>query len=91
MALAKVTSKGQITIPLSVRQKLSLEAGSRIDFVLTPEGKYVIEPVHSSIRALEGVFHRAGQSPVSLDEMDDAIAAEAAGAAHHQPQADPAK
>lgn len=90
MALAKVTTKGQVTIPLEVRQKLSLEAGSRIEFVLTPEGKFVIEPVHSSIRSLEGVFHRAGRQSVSVDEMEEAIAVEAGGAAHDPPAADPA-
>lgn len=77
MVLAKVTSKGQVTIPLEVRRKLALETGSRIDFVLTAEGKYAIEPVTRSVSSLEGVFHQAGLEPVSLDDMQDAIAAEA--------------
>ncbi|MHA7154749.1 AbrB/MazE/SpoVT family DNA-binding domain-containing protein [Arthrobacter sp. TMN-50] len=77
MVLAKVTSKGQVTIPLEVRQKLALEPGSRVDFVLTAEGKLMIEPVESSVRSLEGIFHEAGRDPVSLDEMDRSIAAEA--------------
>lgn len=89
MTFAKVTSKGQVTIPLEVRQKLALETGSRIDFVLTPEGKFVIEPVHSSVRSLEGVFHRPGRTPVSLDEMDKAVAMEAGGGVHDQPAAGP--
>lgn len=81
MALAKVTGKGQVTIPVEVRRKLALEPGSRIDFVLTAEGNFVIEPVQSSIKSLEGVFHRPSQEPVSLDEMDEAIALEAGGTA----------
>jgi antitoxin PrlF len=79
MTIAKITSKGQVTIPLEVRQKLGLEAGSRIDFVLTSDGNVVIEPVHSSVKSLEGIFHRSGRKAVSLDEMEKAIAVEAAG------------
>lgn len=77
MPIAKITSKGQVTIPLEVRQRLALETGSRIDFVLTPEGSVVIEPVRSSLRSLKGVFHKVGRKPVSLTDMEDAIAAEA--------------
>ena len=77
VVLAKVTSKGQVTIPLEVRQKLALEPGSRVDFVLTAEGKLMIEPVETSVRSLEGIFHQAGREPVSLDEMDRSIADEA--------------
>lgn len=86
MTLAKVTSKGQVTIPLEIRQKLGLEAGSRIDFVLTGEGRVIVEPVHSSVKSLEGVFHNARQKPVSLAEMQDAIEEEAGSAAHGRPE-----
>lgn len=77
MTLAKVTSKGQVTIPLEIRQKLGLEAGSRIDFVLTDEGRVVVEPVLSSLKSLEGVFHDARRKPVSLADMQNAIEEEA--------------
>ncbi|WP_026550175.1 AbrB/MazE/SpoVT family DNA-binding domain-containing protein [Arthrobacter sp. Br18] len=77
MVLAKVTSKGQVTIPLEVRRKLALETGSRIDFVLTAEGKYAIEPITRSVGSLEGIFHQEGLKAVSLDDMQDAITAEA--------------
>ncbi|WP_299167940.1 AbrB/MazE/SpoVT family DNA-binding domain-containing protein [uncultured Arthrobacter sp.] len=86
MTLAKVTSKGQVTIPLEIRQKLGLEAGSRIDFILTGEGRVVVEPVHSSVKSLEGVFHNAGRKPVSLAEMQDAIEEEAGRAGHARPE-----
>jgi AbrB family looped-hinge helix DNA binding protein len=33
MALAKLTSKGQITIPKAVRQQLGLRTGDQIEFV----------------------------------------------------------
>lgn len=40
MALATVTSKGQITIPLEVRKALGLQSGTRVNFVLTDWGSY---------------------------------------------------
>lgn len=85
MTIAKVTSKGQVTIPLEVRQKLGLETGSRIDFVLNSEGHVTIEPVQSSVRSLEGVFHSARRRPVSVEDMDHAIAAEVAGETDKKP------
>ncbi|MBY0463640.1 MAG: AbrB/MazE/SpoVT family DNA-binding domain-containing protein, partial [Burkholderiales bacterium] len=38
MSTATVTSKGQVTIPLAVRQALGLQAGSQLDFLLEPGG-----------------------------------------------------
>jgi AbrB family looped-hinge helix DNA binding protein len=35
---AKVTSKGQVTIPLAVRRQLGVEAGDTIAFELTTDG-----------------------------------------------------
>ncbi len=78
MATAKVTSKGQITIPLEVRRKLGLRPGSQLDFIPTPDGGFRVEPLRGSLASLEGIFHSAGGTrPVSLEEMEEATAAEA--------------
>ena len=37
-----VTSKGQVTIPKRVRDRLAIGPGSRVEFELTPEGQVVI-------------------------------------------------
>lgn len=36
--MAVVTSKGQITLPKSVRKALGVEAGTEVDFIIKPEG-----------------------------------------------------
>ena len=36
---AKVTSKGQVTLPKSLRTKLSIRAGDRLEFVLEPHDR----------------------------------------------------
>ncbi len=35
----RITSKGQVTIPLEIRDKLGLSAGSEVEFELLPDGK----------------------------------------------------
>ena len=72
MASASLTSKGQITIPIEVREELGLKAGDRIDFVKS-EGKFFIQPKKGSIMNLRGIFKWTGK-PVSVEEMNEAIA-----------------
>jgi len=73
MAVATVTSKGQVTIPSQVRRELGLKPGSQIDFVLTDHGSYEIIPSVASIRELKGVVP-SPKTPVTLEDMDAAIA-----------------
>jgi len=74
MTSATVTSKGQITIPIDVRTTLGLRPGSRLSFVPTPAGGYEIHAEGASIRDLKGAVARPSE-PVSLQDMDEAIAA----------------
>ena len=74
MASATVTSKGQITIPVRVREALGLNAGDRIEFVEIDKGKFAIVAATRSIRELEGMFHDKRRKPVSIEEMNAAIA-----------------
>ena len=73
MASATVTSKGQVTIPVDVRTKLGLRPGSRLAFVPTDTGGYEIHPEAASIKDLKGTVP-APPHPVSVDEMNEAIA-----------------
>ena len=44
MPTAKMTSKGQITIPVKVRKALGLKPGVRVDFYEVEDGEYVLRP-----------------------------------------------
>ncbi len=77
MLEATLTSKGQITLPLEVRQALGLSAGSRVSFVQTPDGSYELIPATGSVRALRGLFAR-GRETVTLEQMREAVAEGAA-------------
>jgi AbrB family looped-hinge helix DNA binding protein len=74
MASATLTSKGQITVPIEVREDLGLKARDRIEFVKAEDGRYFIEPKKGSIMNMRGMFKWTGK-PVTIEEMDEAIAA----------------
>jgi antitoxin PrlF len=79
MPTSTVTSKGQITLPRDVRQALGLDAGDKIDFVEV-EGGFKLVALRKDVRALKGRFAGRVERPVTIDEMDDAIAQAAAEA-----------
>lgn len=72
MATATMTSKGQVTIPIQVREALGLDTGSRLEFVLNAQGTYSIVPVTSPVKALKGILGKPSK-PVSISDMNAAI------------------
>ena len=73
---ATITSKGQVTLPKPIRDKLHLRPGDKIDFVLDDDGLRVT-PVTAPVTELKGMLPKPA-APVSLEEMDAAIAGAAA-------------
>ena len=63
---AKITSKGQITLPAKLRSLLRVEAGDNVVFSETPDGGYRIGTRRESLRDLKGVI-RGGSSVTSAD------------------------
>ncbi len=74
MASATVTSKGQITIPAKVREAMGLDPGDRVEFVETGKRAFSIVPATGSVQELKGLFRGRRNKPVSIEEMDRAIA-----------------
>lgn len=74
MPSAKITSKGQITIPVEVRRALNLKPGSEILFFEGERGEYVFRPRSGSLWDLKGCVPRPDHS-VSIEEMNEGIAA----------------
>lgn len=77
VSIAKVTSKGQITVPARMREKLGLRPGSQIVFDEQPNGDFVVRKKKGDIRDLKGIVPKPPR-PVTLEEMDEAIAREVA-------------
>jgi AbrB family looped-hinge helix DNA binding protein len=77
MVMAAVTSKGQVTIPVAVREALGLREGSRIDFrVAGPERiEGWVRP--NRIGELFGAVPHGG-ARLTVTELDEAIGRAAA-------------
>lgn len=78
MATGIITSKGQIAIPKEVRDHLHVSPGDKLDFLIDAEGRVVVHPATLDVRQLKGMLKRKRAKPVSLEEMDRAIAEGAA-------------
>ena len=70
MIESRITAKGQTTLPKSVREALSAQAGDRVRYVIQ-DGEVRIIPVRS-IDRLFGVLRHDGPA-VTLEDMERAI------------------
>jgi antitoxin PrlF len=73
MPSASLTSKGQVTVPKVIRERLKVRTGDRLDFVVVDD-KVVLQPGTRDLRSLRGMLHRPGRKAISLEQMDAAIA-----------------
>lgn len=72
---ATLTSKGQVTLPKALREKLSLSAGDRVEFILDDDDQSLrLVAKHTPLSRLKGMLPQP-QKAVTLDEMDQAIQA----------------
>ena len=74
MATGTVTSKGQITIPKEIREHLRLRTGHRIEFFVDSSGQVVLKTRDRDFRTLAGILRSRRRRPVSVKEMNEAIA-----------------
>jgi AbrB family looped-hinge helix DNA binding protein len=73
MTTATLTSKGQITIPVDVRNELKVESGDRVEFVQIAPGRYEFVAATREVTELKGMFGPA-KKVVSIATMNAAIA-----------------
>jgi AbrB family looped-hinge helix DNA binding protein len=74
MATSTLTSKGQITVPKQIREKLKLKTGQKLDFQLGDNGQLVLRPQNRDVRLLKGIFKSPRTRRVTVKQMNDAIA-----------------
>ena len=70
MPSATITSKGQVTIPKKVRDKLGLRPGDKLNFDIENDGEMKVSAQKNSISKAAGILYREGQKPISVEEMD---------------------
>ena len=69
---ATVTSKGQVTIPKEVRNRLGVRAGGKLRFALEDDNRVVMSARPSSIQDSFGILGKPPRS-ATLEQMDEAI------------------
>jgi antitoxin PrlF len=74
MATSSVTSKGQITLPISVRKKLRLNSGDLVEFVEREDGEFTVKAKKGDLMDFYGFLKGRGKA-LTIEEMDEAIAA----------------
>ncbi len=74
MVTATLTTKGQITIPKSVRDSLHLHSGDRIAFVVHGDSEAVLKPIMKSVDDVFGTLHAPSQLRRTVAEIDQAVA-----------------
>jgi antitoxin PrlF len=69
---AKVTSKGQVTLPLKLRDRLGIEPGDRVVFVEQSDGSFALRVRRGTFADLRGLL--AGKvEPASDKKIKDWI------------------
>jgi len=69
---SKLTTKGQTTIPLEVREFLKVGAGDRLGYEFV-DGKVVLVPKNRSALDFAGVLHEPDRKPVPVESMNEAL------------------
>ena len=70
MLSSSVTTKGQVTIPIELREKLGIKPGDRVGFV-DEGGRIVLQRQETAIEAVFGLV-KTGKG-VTLEQMEEAI------------------
>ena len=73
MELAKITAKGQVTIPVEIRRKLGVREGDKLLFVEEAGKVYILNSSMEALKEAQAAF--AGEAErTGLKNEDDVVA-----------------
>jgi len=73
MEIAKITSKGQVTIPVDIRRKLGVKEGDKVLFVEEAGRVYILNASMEALRKAQVAFAGEAQR-VGLKDENDVVA-----------------
>ncbi len=73
MALATLTTKGQVTIPKQIRETLKLHTGDKIEIIVTKNREALIRPISKKVDDIFSKLYKPTRKSVSVESMNDAI------------------
>ena len=71
MSTTTVTSKGQLTLPKEIRDRLGLKAGDKLSCSVVGDGEIVMRRKTLDVSDLVGLLHVPGKR-AAIEEIDDA-------------------
>ena len=66
---ATLTSKGQVTIPKRIREKLGLEAGTEVEFILDDDGSLRVQPKEPPMERLRAIQDQLATHEIDIDQL----------------------
>lgn len=72
--LATMTSKGQVTLPKEIRERLGLDAGSTLDFEVQPDNSITVRAVKANALSVRGLLKSPHAKALSVEQMDAGLA-----------------
>ena len=82
--LGTLTSKGQITLPKAIRDKLGLDAGSQLQFTLLPDNTILARAIKPDARSVRGLLKSPLLTSPGVEAEDAGLAVYLAGQ-HRRP------
>ena len=64
-----MTTKGQVTVPREIRDRLGLKSGDKMAFTMLSDGTVVMRPKTRRLADLAGSLTRPGQPTVAVKDM----------------------
>jgi antitoxin PrlF len=65
-----LTSKGQVTVPREIRDRLGLKAGDKLAFTLLSDGTVILRAKTKRLADLSGLLTRPGHPSVAVEDMN---------------------
>lgn len=66
---ATLTSKGQVTIPKRIRDKLGLEAGTEVEFIFDDDGSLRVRPKEPPMERLRAIQEQLSTHEIDIDQL----------------------
>ena len=73
--LSTVTDKGQVTLPKALRDRLGIQAGSKVEFAVLADGTVRMRVLARGSAGLFGLLAVPGEAARSLEEIDAGVTA----------------
>jgi antitoxin PrlF len=70
---ATLTTKGQVTLPKEIRDRLGLDAGSILDFQVLSDNTITARPVRPDALRIRGLLKSPHAEPLTVEQMDEAV------------------